>query len=99
MTRTLEWRLRLGLTEDDGTTKAEAVLDTGSTKLTGHGVARCNPQDVDVPAIGDELAASRAMKDVAAQLMKAADADLENVGAGPASGPVAPPYAWTDSTA
>ncbi|MCT2546201.1 MULTISPECIES: DUF1876 domain-containing protein [Streptomyces] len=99
MTRTLEWRLRLGLTEDDGTTRAEAVLDTGSAQLTGHGVARCNPQDVDVPAIGDELAASRAMKDVAAQLMKAADADLETVGAGPASGPVAPPYAWTDTTA
>ncbi|MER6502089.1 DUF1876 domain-containing protein [Streptomyces sp. NPDC001455] len=99
MTRTLEWNVHVGLTEEDGTTRAEAVLDTGSERLVGHGVARCNPQDVDIPAIGDELAASRAMKDVAAQLMKAADEELESVGAGPASGPVAPPYAWSDTTA
>ncbi|MFE7462501.1 DUF1876 domain-containing protein [Streptomyces sp. NPDC057499] len=99
MTRTQEWRLRLGLTEDDGTTRAEAVLDTGSGQLTGHGVARCNPQDVDVPVIGDDLAAGRAMKDVAAQLMRAADKEMETVGGGPAPGPVAPPYAWSDTTA
>ncbi|MEU9759255.1 DUF1876 domain-containing protein [Streptomyces sp. NPDC047985] len=99
MTRTLEWNVRVGLTEEDGTTRAEAVLDTGSDRLVGHGVARCNPQDVDIPAIGEELAASRAMKDVAAQLMKVADEELESVGAGPASGPVAPPYAWSDTTA
>ncbi|MCX4784854.1 MULTISPECIES: DUF1876 domain-containing protein [unclassified Streptomyces] len=99
MTRRLEWKVRVGLSEEDGTTRAEAVLDTGSEKLVGHGVARCNPQDVDVPAIGDELAASRAMKDIAAQLMKAADQELESVGAGPATGPVTPPYAWSDTTA
>ncbi|WP_327365712.1 DUF1876 domain-containing protein [Streptomyces sp. NBC_01217] len=99
MTRTLEWKVRVGLSEEDGTTRAEAVLDTGSERLVGHGVARCNPQDVDIPAIGDELAASRAMKDIAVQLMKAADQELETVGAGPASGPVAPPYAWSDTTA
>ncbi|MER5745842.1 DUF1876 domain-containing protein [Streptomyces sp. NPDC059913] len=99
MTRTQEWRLRLGLTEDDGTTRAEAVLDTGAGKVTGHGVAHCNPQDVDVPAIGDDLAAGRAMKDVAAQLMRAADKELETVGGDPATGPVPPPYAWRDATA
>ncbi|MFF2324505.1 MULTISPECIES: DUF1876 domain-containing protein [unclassified Streptomyces] len=99
MTRTLEWKVRVGLSEEDGTTRAEAVLDTGSEKVVGHGVARCNPQDVDIPAIGDELAASRAMKDVAAQLMKVADQEMETVGAGPANGPVAPPYAWSDTTA
>lgn len=99
MTRTLEWSVRLGLSEEDGTTRAEAVLDTGSEKVVGHGVAHCNPQDVDIPVIGDELAASRAMKDVAVQLMRAADRELESAGAGPGSGPVAPPYAWSDTTA
>ncbi|MBT2388615.1 DUF1876 domain-containing protein [Streptomyces sp. ISL-1] len=96
MTRTLEWSVRLHLSEEDGTTKARAVLDTGTATLTGHGVARCNPQDVDIPTIGDELAASRAMRDVARQLMRAADTELEAVGAGSTSGRAAPPYSWSD---
>ncbi|MFF0398751.1 DUF1876 domain-containing protein [Streptomyces sp. NPDC005248] len=96
MTRTLEWNVHLDLSEENGTTKAEAVLDTGSEKLMGHGVARCNPQDVNVPTIGDELAASRAMKDVASQLMRAADREMEAVGAGPTKGPLGKPYAWPD---
>lgn len=95
MNRTLEWNVRVHLSEEEGTTKAEAVLDTGATTLTGRGVARCSPQDVDVPEIGDELAASRAMKDIAGQLMKAADRDLESVGAGPENGRTAPAYGWT----
>ncbi|MFF9348897.1 DUF1876 domain-containing protein [Streptomyces sp. NPDC014734] len=98
MTRTLEWNVRVGLSEEDGTTRAEAVLETGTGTVVGHGVARCNPQDVDIPVIGDELAASRAVKDVAVQLMRAADQELESAGAGPASGPVAPPYAWSDTS-
>ncbi|MGW3624042.1 DUF1876 domain-containing protein [Streptomyces sp. NPDC000880] len=97
MTRTLEWSVRLHLLEEDGTTKARAVLDTGTVTLTGHGVARCNPQDVDIPTIGDELSASRAMKDLAQQLMRAADTDLEAVGAGSMSGRAGPPYSWSDT--
>ncbi len=79
MTRTGEWTVRLYFFEEDRTTKARVVLDTGTTSLTGHGRARCQPEDVDVPEIGDELAASRAMSDLAAQLMKAAYDDLEGV--------------------
>ncbi|MEV0966819.1 MULTISPECIES: DUF1876 domain-containing protein [unclassified Streptomyces] len=93
MTRTLEWKVRMYLSEEDGTTRARMVLDTGTAKLTGRGTARCNPQDVDVPEIGDELAASRAMSDLARQLMRVADQDLEAVGAG--SGNTVPaPYGW-----
>lgn len=99
MNRTMEWTVRVDLSEDDGTTKAEAVLDTGTAKLTGHGVARCSPQDPDVPTIGDELAASRAMRDVAGQLMSVADRELGRAGAGPGDGPVPAPYAWSDATA
>jgi hypothetical protein len=97
MTRALEWKVGLFLIEEDGTTKARVVLDTGSSTLTGHGIARCNAEDVDVPAIGDELAASRAFKDLAGQLMRAADRDLESVGAGDAR-PEPPPYGWTAQT-
>ncbi|MFE3323548.1 dsRBD fold-containing protein [Streptomyces sp. NPDC059176] len=94
MARTLEWRVRMRLSEDEGTTRARVDLDTGTTTLTGHGTARCNPADVDVPEIGDELAASRAMGDLARQLMRVADRDLEAVGAGPAKAEPDPGYGW-----
>ncbi|MGG7569342.1 DUF1876 domain-containing protein [Streptomyces sirii] len=79
MARTGEWGVRLYLFEEAGTTKARMVLDTGTTSLTGHGKAQCKPEDVDVPEIGDELAASRAMSDLAAQLQQTAYDDLEGV--------------------
>lgn len=53
------------------------MLDTGTTGLTGHGVAHCNPADEDVPEIGDELSASRALHDLGRQLTTAADGDME----------------------
>ncbi|MFH8680743.1 DUF1876 domain-containing protein [Streptomyces lydicus] len=79
MARTGEWAVRLYLFEEDRTTKARVVLDTGTASLTGHGSARCQPEDVEVPEIGDELAASRAMSDLAAQLMRTAYDDMEGV--------------------
>ena len=82
MPHTLEWKVRLHLFEDDdGTTKAHLVLDTGTTELTGHGAAHCHPADADVPEIGDELAAGRALNDLARQLLQAAERDIEGVGA------------------
>jgi hypothetical protein len=95
MPHTTEWKIRLYLFEDEGTTKARAVLDTGTTSLTGRGIARCNPEDVDVPEIGDELAASRAMGDLARQLMRAADRDLEAVGAAASGPPATPTIGWS----
>ncbi|MEU2429395.1 DUF1876 domain-containing protein [Streptomyces sp. NPDC007861] len=79
MTRTAEWKIRLYLFEEDRTTKARVVLDTGTTVLTGHGVAHCDPADEDVPEIGDELSAGRALHDLGRQLMTAADGDMEAV--------------------
>ncbi|MFI7497956.1 DUF1876 domain-containing protein [Streptomyces sp. NPDC049687] len=82
MPHTLEWRVRLHLFEDDdGTTKAQLVLDTGTTELTGHGTAHCHPADANVPEIGDELAAGRAMNDLAQLLLKTAERDIEGMGA------------------
>ncbi|AZQ39432.1 DUF1876 domain-containing protein [Streptomyces cyaneochromogenes] len=82
MPHTAEWKVRLHLFEDDeGTTKARVVLDTGTTTLTGHGSAHCNPADMNVPEIGDELAASRAMNDLAQQLLNVAERDIEDVDA------------------
>ncbi|MFF8843382.1 DUF1876 domain-containing protein [Streptomyces sp. NPDC015127] len=81
MPHTVEWKVRLYLFEDEGTTKARVVLDTGTTALTGHGVAHRNPTDTHVPEIGDELAAGRAMHDLAQQLVNAAERDIEGMGA------------------
>ncbi|MFG3496527.1 DUF1876 domain-containing protein [Streptomyces sp. NPDC047928] len=86
MTRTLEWKINMEMLEDEGTTEARAVLDTGTARLTGHGNARRNPEDPDVPIIGDELAASRAMSDLARQLMRMAYKDIGESGAGMSSG-------------
>jgi len=81
MPHTLEWKVRLHLFEDDdGTTKAHLVLDTGTKELTGHGSAHCHPADADVPEIGDELAAGRALNDLAGQLLQVAERDIEGMG-------------------
>ncbi|MFB8754577.1 dsRBD fold-containing protein [Streptomyces nigra] len=80
MPHTAQWKIGLHLFEDDGgTTKARAVLDTGTTTLTGRGTARCGPADANVPEIGDELAASRAMDDLAQQLLRLAEGDIEDM--------------------
>jgi hypothetical protein len=83
MSHTEQWKVRLHLFEDDGgTTKAQVVLDTGTTELTGRGTAHCNPSDTNVPEIGDELAAGRAMEDLAHQLLNIAKNDVQDM-AGP----------------
>ncbi|MFI8089523.1 DUF1876 domain-containing protein [Streptomyces sp. NPDC086080] len=81
MSHTMEWKTRLYLFEEEGTTKARATIDTGTTVLTGHGTARRNPADPDVPEIGDELAAGRAMRDLSRQLLDIAERDVEGIGA------------------
>lgn len=81
MQHTAEWKIHLYLSEEDGTTKARAVVDTGTTSIEGHGMARCNPRDRDIPEIGDELAAGRALRDAAHQVLGTAQRDIEDVNA------------------
>jgi hypothetical protein len=74
------WRVRIDIGEHDGQTHAIARLDTGAgTKLRGVGEARLNPRDADVPEIGDELAAARALSHLAHALLDAAAADITQV--------------------
>lgn len=75
-----EWTVRIFMSEHDGNTRAEARLDTGSgSGLTGIGLARLTAQDADVPEIGDEVAAARALADLAERLLHTAEADVEAV--------------------
>ncbi|MFJ6783313.1 DUF1876 domain-containing protein [Streptomyces yangpuensis] len=96
MSHTTEWKTRTYLFEEDGTTKVRVELDTGTNRLTGHGTARCNPADKDVPEIGDELATARALEDLAAQLKQTAHRDMAAVGAGPRPDSLKPYGVWMD---
>ncbi|MEW2250605.1 DUF1876 domain-containing protein [Streptomyces sp. NPDC006975] len=90
MPHTVEWKVRLYLFEEEGTTKARVVLDTRTAQLTGHGSAHRNPADADVPEIGDELAAGRAMQDLGRQLVEFAGRDIEGVAASSTGGSAGP---------
>ncbi|MEU9117644.1 dsRBD fold-containing protein [Streptomyces sp. NPDC048483] len=99
MATTAEWDVHLYLSEEDGTTRARVELDTGVIALTGHGTARCSPQDVDVPVIGDELAAGRAMHDLGAKLMRVADHEMAGIGATPPERGPRAAYGWMNEMA
>nr|WP_043731547.1 DUF1876 domain-containing protein [Streptomyces zinciresistens] len=78
-----QWTVRIRITEDGGDTRAEAVLAAGDAPaVTGRGAAHRNPLDRPVAEIGDELAASRALEDLATRL-RAVAADGIAGSAGP----------------
>jgi hypothetical protein len=71
------WRVAIYIGEDRSgrRTYAKALLEAGSGEvLSGYGTAWRNPTDREVPEIGDELAVSRALADLAEQLEHAAPA-------------------------
>ena len=72
------WNVQITLDEEDDDTRADAALsiDTGM-QMRGHGVSRRNPRDESEPKIGDELAAARALADLAHQLLATAANDIE----------------------
>ena len=67
------WIVRIDLGEHAGQTRAVARLTQGPTGALGTGLARVNPHDRDVPRIGDELAAARALSGLADQLVASAE--------------------------
>lgn len=74
---TKTWDVKIHLYEEDGHTSAEATLRTDQgTELRHRGLARRNPEDREVPEIGDELAAYRALSGLAEDLLDAALADV-----------------------
>lgn len=76
------WTVTIEIDEHDGRTRAHARLRTqDSDRLVGVGLARRNPADRDVPEIGDELAAARALSDLAHHLLDVATTDVEEAAA------------------
>jgi len=71
------WTVEIVFTEDDNSTRADTRLTAGDRVLTGWGRSRRNPVDPDVALIGEELAAARALSDLAHQLVHEAAGAIE----------------------
>lgn len=62
------WTVEIAFTEDESRTRADAWLRGTDHDLAGWGRSQRNPHDPLVPKVGEELAASRALSDLAHQL-------------------------------
>ena len=72
------WTISLTLDEEGDDTRADATLSLeNKLEVRGCGASRRNPRDESEPRIGDELAAARALSDLAHQLLAAAASDIE----------------------
>lgn len=65
-------QVELRFEEDEDHTDAWATLRTEAGNFTGWGRARRSPVDPNVPLVGEELAAARALMDLAGGLQRAA---------------------------
>ncbi|MEU4704053.1 DUF1876 domain-containing protein [Nonomuraea dietziae] len=84
--KTQEWTVKILISEDDEDkrTEATAVLYAlGNRRHESAGHARRNPEDRPVPEIGDELAAGRALMDLAEKLLGDGAEDIAEL-SGPA---------------
>jgi len=74
------WSVTIDIGEHDGRTRAVARLRTRDTeRVSGVGFARLAPADEDVPEIGAEIAAARALADLSRHLLGVATADVEQL--------------------
>ena len=79
MTAVDSWPVEISLFEEDGKTRAEARLTKGGAGVSGLGLARRNPSDREVMQIGEEIAAARALSDLAHQLLSDAAGQIEGI--------------------
>lgn len=80
MSTSKRWTVEVLVDEEAGRTYAEACLQSGAdTRLVGVGRAKLHPADRDIPEIGDELAAARALCDLGQRLLLAAAGDIQAV--------------------
>jgi hypothetical protein len=74
----------LHFAEDDDHTEARANLVLRGAMFTGWGRSRRNPGDPNVPMIGEELAAARALSDLAHKLLDGAAEGISDISGRPA---------------
>jgi Domain of unknown function (DUF1876) len=68
----LTLQIELSFVEDGDRTRADAVLELAGKRFHGFGQAKRAPGDPQVPVVGEELAAARALSELAHQLLDAA---------------------------
>ncbi len=78
MTEPLTWTVTIVFSESDNQTRADAVLAGAPDEVFGWGRARRNPTDPDLPAVGEEVAAARALTDLAHHLIEQAAHRIES---------------------
>ena len=71
------WQVAVAFTEDQDRTRADAILELAGQRFHGFGQARRAPTDPNVPVIGQDLAAARALSDLSHQLLHAAAERIE----------------------
>jgi hypothetical protein len=74
----LVWTVEITFNEEGDKTRADAVLVGSGDELQGWGRARRNPVDPDMPAVGEEIAAARALSDLAHHLLEQAGHRIES---------------------
>jgi hypothetical protein len=79
MTTVENWPVEISLHEEDGKTQAQALLTKDDVGMIGHGLARRNPDDQEVTQIGEEIAAARALSDLAHQLLNHAAGQIGDI--------------------
>lgn len=74
------WSVSLSITEANGQTHAEArLVMPGRDELTSRGSARRNPADQEITLVGAQIAAARALSDLAGKLLHAAASSIESM--------------------
>lgn len=71
------WTIEIIVTEEGETTRADAILEGGPIRHRGWGQAKRSPGDSDVPRIGAEIAAARALEDLVQKLLEKAEDDID----------------------
>ena len=71
------WKLTFETKEDENHCDMVVHLDAGDRSLSGRGQSRRNPADPAVPQVGEELAAARALHDLANHLTEDAWETIE----------------------
>jgi hypothetical protein len=79
MATTDSWPVEIALRGDDRETHAEARLTMSGPGMVGSGIARRNPDDQEATQIGEEIAAARALSDLAHQLLSYAAGQIEEI--------------------
>lgn len=71
------WTADIVFEETPDTTEALVTIHTGEAECAARGIAKRNPQDPNVPLIGEELAAARAFSELSSKLISESAGILE----------------------